>query len=64
VIDTERQLLLCCLKEALIKSNSPRSNNETHAAEFDTLRFNQRILNIAKASANLTSGLWRWEYVG
>ena len=30
-------------KEALIKSNSPRSNNETHAAEFDTLRFNQCI---------------------
>ena len=29
--------------ETLIKSNSPRSNEHTHAAEFDTLRFNQRI---------------------
>ena len=27
----------------LIKSNSPRSNPHTHAAEFDTLRFNQHI---------------------
>ena len=32
------------IKETLIKSNSPRSNAHTHAAEFDTLRFNQRIL--------------------
>ena len=30
-------------RETLIKSNSPRSNEHTHAAEFDTLHFNQRI---------------------
>ena len=30
-------------RETLIKSNSPRSNAHTHAAEFDTLRFNQRV---------------------
>lgn len=30
-------------RETLIISNSPRSNNSTHAAEFDTLRYNQRI---------------------
>ncbi len=36
------------LKETLIKSNSPRSNTGTHAAEFDTLRFNQRVLNSMK----------------
>ena len=30
-------------RETLIKSNSPRSNGHTHAAEFDTLRFNQRV---------------------
>lgn len=27
----------------LIKSNSPRSTTHPHAAEFDTLCFNQRI---------------------
>ena len=32
-----------CSRETLIKSNSPRSNEHTRAAEFDTLRFNQRI---------------------
>ena len=31
-------------EETLIKPNSPRSNPHTHAAEFDTLRFNQRVL--------------------
>ena len=30
-------------RETLIKSNSPRSNGHTHAADFDTLRFNQRV---------------------
>ena len=30
-------------RETLIKSNSPRSNEHTHAAEFDTLRFDQRV---------------------
>lgn len=30
-------------RETLIKSNLPRSNGHTHAAEFDTLRFNHRI---------------------
>ncbi|MGN0656981.1 MAG: hypothetical protein ACI4KR_09310, partial [Ruminiclostridium sp.] len=30
-------------RETLNKSNSPRSNAHTHAAEFDTLRFNQRV---------------------
>ena len=38
--------LRCIVKETLIKSNSPRSNEHTHAAEFDTLRFNQRILKL------------------
>ena len=35
--------LLAIPRETLIKSNSPRSNEHTHAAEFDTLRFNQRF---------------------
>ena len=35
------------IRETLIKSNSPRSNEHTHAAEFDTLRFNQRILRLS-----------------
>ena len=30
-------------RETLNKSNSPRSNAHTHAAEFDTLRFIQRV---------------------
>ena len=30
-------------RETLIKSKSPRSNERTHAADFDTLRFNQRV---------------------
>ena len=31
------------IRETLIKSNSPRSNEGTHGAEFDALRFIQRI---------------------
>ena len=31
--------------ETLNKSNSTRSNTLFHGSEFDTLRFNQRILN-------------------
>ena len=42
------------LRETLIKSNSPRSNEHTHAAEFDTLRFNQRVLRISGWIAILT----------
>ena len=34
-------------KETLIKTKSPRSNAHTHAADFVTLRFNQRIPNIS-----------------
>ena len=30
-------------RETLIKTKSPRSNGHTHGADFDTLRFNQRI---------------------
>ena len=30
-------------RETLIKTKSPRSNEGTHAADFVTLRFNQRI---------------------
>ena len=30
-------------RETLIKSKSPRSNGHTHGADFDTLRYNQRI---------------------
>ena len=36
--------LIPLIKETLIKLNSPHSNAHTHAAEFDTLRFNQRVL--------------------
>ena len=44
VLDSENSMgLFCIIRETLIKSNSPRSNEHTHAAEFDTLRFNQRI---------------------
>ena len=30
-------------KETLIKTKSQRSNEHTHAADFVTLRFNQRV---------------------
>ncbi len=33
------------VKEALIKSKSTRSNEHTHGSDFDTLRFNQRVLS-------------------
>lgn len=47
-------------KETLIKSNSPRSNEHTHAAEFDTLRFNQRVPKyiIETGINNTESGNW------
>ena len=41
------RLFIAKPRETLIKSNSPRSNEHTHAAEFDTLRFNQRVPDIA-----------------
>ena len=40
-----------CLRETLIKTKSPRSNAATHAADFVTLRFNQRVPMQYKYSA-------------
>ena len=51
-------------RETLIKSNSPRSNAHTHAAEFDTLRFNQRVPGNAEDVEQITLFRWRDMFSG
>ena len=45
---SEKRIIIAVVREALIKSKSTRSNEHTHGSDFDTLRFNQRVLNYDK----------------
>lgn len=50
-------------KETLIRSNSPSSNEEVHAAEFDMLRYNHRVPNTKKLKRALDAGILKFSAV-
>ena len=49
-LSLESMLVVACTKDTLIKTKSLRLNEETHAADFVTLRFNQRVLYLPVGS--------------